>query len=226
MSAISTTRAVIRHKTTVSQKTSKIPRHPWECASRLDDACAIVAVPQPASFDKRPLVKPYRMALEIPKPTPPLTALFIENASLKILVIATHRPSKLEKIINNKNKNETVVFIGDGINDTPALKLADVGIAMGGIGADSAKEASDIVIMNDDISKIISSIKISKFTHKIVIQNIVIALVVKVLAMIIGGFDLLGSWGMYIAVVSDVGVCLITILNTLRILVKKIRQNY
>ena len=139
-------------------------------------------------------------------------------------LLPAEKLEKLEKIINNKNKNETVVFIGDGINDTPALKLADVGIAMGGIGADSAKEASDIVIMNDDISKIISSIKISKFTHKIVIQNIVIALVVKVLAMIIGGFDLLGSWGMYIAVVSDVGVCLITILNTLRILVKKIKK--
>ena len=138
-------------------------------------------------------------------------------------LLPSDKLEKLESIIKNKNKNETVVFIGDGINDTPSLKLADVGVAMGGIGADSAKEASDIVIMNDDISKISASIKISKFTHLVVVQNIVFALVVKVAAMIIGGFDILGSWGMYIAVLSDVGVCLVTILNTLRILVKKIK---
>jgi Cd2+/Zn2+-exporting ATPase len=140
-------------------------------------------------------------------------------------LLPAEKLEKLENIINNKNKKETVIFIGDGINDTPSLKLADVGIAMGGIGADSAKEASDIVIMNDDISKVLSSIKISKFTHRVVIQNIVFALVIKVLAMIIGGFDLLGSWGMYLAVVSDVGVCLITILNSLRILIKKVDKN-
>ncbi len=130
----------------------------------------------------------------------------------------------LEKILQKKKKGEIVVFVGDGINDTPSLKLADVGIAMGGIGSDAAKSASDIVIMNDDISKINTSITISKFTHRIVVQNIVLALVIKILAMIIGGLDLLGSAGMYIAVLSDVGVCLLTILNTLRILVKKIKK--
>ena len=130
----------------------------------------------------------------------------------------------LEDIIKNKKKGETVIFVGDGINDTPSLKLADVGIAMGGIGADSAKEAADIVIMNDDINKIASSIEISKFTHRIVVQNIVFALVVKILAMIIGGLNLLGAFGMYVAVLSDVGVCLITILNTLRILIKKVKK--
>lgn len=139
-------------------------------------------------------------------------------------LLPAEKLEKLESIINNKNKKETVIFIGDGINDTPSLRLADVGIAMGGIGADSAKEASDIVVMNDDISKILDSIKISKFTHRIVVQNIVFALVVKVLAMVVGGFDLLGDWGMYLAVLSDVGVCLITILNTLRILIKKVKK--
>lgn len=130
----------------------------------------------------------------------------------------------LERIIKEKKKGDSVIFVGDGINDTPALKLADVGIAMGGIGSDAAKEASDIVIMNDDISKIASSIEIAKYTHKIVVQNIIFALVVKVLAMIIGGLDILGSFGMYLAVVSDVGVCLLTILNTLRILIKKVKK--
>lgn len=139
-------------------------------------------------------------------------------------LLPAEKLEKLESIINNKNKKETVIFIGDGINDTPSLRLADVGIAMGGIGADSAKEASDIVVMNDDISKILDSIKISKFTHRIVVQNIVFALVVKVLAMVVGGFDLLGDWSMYLAVLSDVGVCLITILNTLRILIKKVKK--
>lgn len=132
--------------------------------------------------------------------------------------------NNLERIIKQKKKGSSIIFVGDGINDTPSLKLADVGIAMGGIGADSAKEASDIVIMNDDIGKIASSIEISKYTHKIVIQNIIFALVIKICAMIIGGLDILGSWGMYVAVLSDVGVCLLTILNSLRILIKKVKK--
>lgn len=128
----------------------------------------------------------------------------------------------LSKIIEDKKPGETIVFVGDGLNDTPALKLADVGIALGDI--DAAMNVADIVLVNSDISKVKSSIVISKFTKKIVIQNIIFALLVKIVALIIAGTNLLGNFGMYLAVLSDVGVCLLTILNTLRIIYKKVKK--
>jgi tRNA U55 pseudouridine synthase TruB len=120
-------------------------------------------------------------------------------------------------------ENKTVVFTVECSKGTYIRTICqDVGIALGDI--DAAINVSDIVLMNSDISKVNSSINISKFTKKIVIQNIVFALVVKVLALVVAGVNLLGTFGMYLAVLSDVGVCLITILNTLRIIYKKIKK--
>ena len=108
-----------------------------------------------------------------------------------------------------------VVFTGDGINDAPVLTRADIGISMGALGSDSAIEASDIVIMDDKPSKIVTAIGISKRTLAIVKQNIVFALLVKLAFLILGGFGYINMWG---AVFADVGVSLLAVLNALRIL--------
>ncbi len=122
---------------------------------------------------------------------------------------------KLEEIMKQKKKKEKAIFVGDGINDSPCLARADVGIAMGGIGADAAIEAADVVIMTDELTKIAQAIRISKETMKIVKQNIVFALIIKISVLILGA---LGFANMWLAVFADVGVSIIAILNSMKTL--------
>ncbi|MBR2384880.1 MAG: heavy metal translocating P-type ATPase [Clostridia bacterium] len=127
---------------------------------------------------------------------------------------------ELEQILQNKKEKDVVCFVGDGINDAPVLMRADVGISMGGIGSDSAIEASDAVLMHDSLDGIIKARKICKKTMRIVRQNIVFALAIKFSALILSVFGLGGMW---YAVFADVGVSVLAILNSMRTLnVKKI----
>ncbi len=136
---------------------------------------------------------------------------------VKAEMLPTDKYNELEKIIKSKTTGN-IAFVGDGINDAPVLAMADIGISMGGIGSSSAIEASDMVIMTDNLMKIEEAIKVSKFTDKIIKQNLIFAFGIKILVLIL---TILGLAQMWMAVFADVGVTLITILNTLRILKKK-----
>ena len=129
-------------------------------------------------------------------------------------LLPTQKVEKLEEVMIENEKNAgKVLFVGDGINDAPVLARADVGVAMGGVGSDAAIEAADIVIMNDEPSKIVTAIEIAKKTKTIVWQNIIFALAVKGIILIMGA---LGFATMWEAVFGDVGVALIAILNSMR----------
>jgi Cd2+/Zn2+-exporting ATPase len=117
---------------------------------------------------------------------------------------------QLKSEVSGKGKT---IFVGDGINDAPVLAQADIGIAMGGVGSDAAIEAADIVIMNDEIGKIATAMKIARKTKSIVMQNIVFALGVKLLIMILAFFDITSIW---FAIFADVGVALIALFNAMR----------
>ena len=149
-----------------------------------------------------------------------------ENISKEIKIDNVHaellpdeKVHKMEELLKNKKQNKKIAFVGDGINDAPVLALADIGIAMGGLGSDSAIEAADIVIMTDEPSKISTAIKISKKTMKIVRENIVFAITVKILVLILSAIGVATMWE---AVFADVGVAIIAILNSLRMLNKKV----
>lgn len=137
----------------------------------------------------------------------------IDKAYTQLLPI--DKVDKIEDIIEQKTKNKSVIFVGDGINDAPVLTRADVGIAMGGLGSDAAIEAADVVIMDDKPTKVATAIKIAKQTLTIVKENIAFALGIKVLFLILGAFGFVTMWG---AVFADVGVTLIAVLNSLRAL--------
>ena len=122
---------------------------------------------------------------------------------------------KVEELIKEKSEKGKLVFVGDGINDAPVLALSDIGIAMGGLGSDSAIEAADIVIMTDEPSKIVTAIKTSKKTMKIVKQNIIFAITVKILVLILTAFGIGNMWQ---AVFADVGVSVLAVINSLRAL--------
>lgn len=136
----------------------------------------------------------------------------INNVQYELLPQDKYR--LLEEKINSK-ENGKIAFVGDGINDAPSLALADIGISMGGVGSSAAIEASDVVIMKDDISKINEAIKISKFTNKIIMQNLVFSIGVKIAILVLSALGITDMWE---AVFADVGTTIITIINTLRIL--------
>ena len=124
---------------------------------------------------------------------------------------------KFEHFEQVSQEGKITIFVGDGINDAPVLKRADIGISMGGVGSDSAIEASDIVLMKDDLTKIPLAIDISKYTKKIIQENLIFALLVKAIILLLSVFGFANMW---MAVFADTGVTLLTVINTLRIMKK------
>lgn len=130
-------------------------------------------------------------------------------------LLPADKVGQVEKLLGAQNEKERLAFVGDGINDAPVLTRADIGIAMGSMGSDAAIEAADIVLMDDDIRKIVSLVKIARKTLGIVKQNIVFALAVKALVLLLGALGMANMWE---AVFADVGVSVIAILNSMRTL--------
>lgn len=122
---------------------------------------------------------------------------------------------KVEKIIKDNKSKGKVIFVGDGINDAPVLARADIGVAMGGIGSDAAIEAADVVLMKDDPEALVTAIKVARKTNKILWQNIIFSLGVKVLVLALGAFGIANMWE---AVFADVGVTVIAVINSTRCL--------
>ena len=133
----------------------------------------------------------------------------------KYNMLPNDKYNELTKIIKKKKNNKLVAFVGDGINDSPVIALSDIGFSMGGVGNDSAIEASDIVITNDNLKSLLTAIKISKKTNTIIKENVIFAILTKITILIL---SVIGIASMWQAVFADVGVTIITIFNTLRLL--------
>ena len=130
-------------------------------------------------------------------------------------LLPAEKVAEVERLLKEKQKNKTLVFVGDGINDAPVLKRADVGVAMGALGSDAAIEAADIVLMDDNPQKLARAVHISRATMTIVRQNIIFSLVVKAAILLLGAA---GEASMWLAVFADVGVSLLAVFNALRAL--------
>ncbi len=135
----------------------------------------------------------------------------------KASLLPQNKVEYVEQMFSQKDKNDVLCFVGDGVNDAPVLMRSDIGIAMGGVGSDAAIEASDVVLMQDDLSGIVTAKQIAKKTMRIVYENIIGSLAVKVGIMALSATGVLGSLSMWIAVVGDVGVAMVAILNAMRV---------
>ena len=135
----------------------------------------------------------------------------------KASLLPQNKVENVEQMLKDKKKDEVLCFVGDGINDAPVLMRSDIGIAMGGVGSDAAIEASDVVLMQDDLTGISTAKRISKRTMRVVYENIVGSLAVKLLIMALSATGVLGAATMWIAVIGDVGVAIVAILNAMRV---------
>ena len=133
-------------------------------------------------------------------------------------LLPADKVNEVEKILTNKSENDKVAFVGDGINDAPVLSRVDIGIAMGGLGSDAAIEAADVVLMDDDLLKIVKSVKISKKCLRIVYENIYFAIGVKVICLLLTA---IGKANMWVGIFADVGVMVIAVVNAIRALMVK-----
>lgn len=133
-------------------------------------------------------------------------------------LLPQEKVEKIEKIMQDTNSKEMIGFVGDGMNDAPVLARSDIGISMGAIGSDSAIEASDVVLMNDNLNSIVDGMKIAKKTKQIAMENIIFSIVVKLVVLILASLGLANMW---LAVFADVGVTVIAVLNSMRMLKNK-----
>lgn len=143
----------------------------------------------------------------------------LQLKEFKYGLLPQNKVEEVDKLLASKKEDEFLCFIGDGINDAPVLMKSDIGIAMGGVGSDAAIEASDIVLMHDNLAHLVTAKKIAKKTMRIVYENIIFALAVKIVILVLSA---LGITNMWVAVFGDVGVAILCILNAMRCNVKKI----